>query len=188
MEDLMSVDFEEPVDLVITDPCYIKGDDGNWPLNAVERLSKSYARPYFWAPLKNGLEDIGLTRSLMGNTVIGECRYGVFGRNGQIGEFSSNSCMFIVARMDEVIRAWSGFEKWFVGHCMHAALIRNFSGNVRVDVKRILYGWTDNDGHVNPGETMEISIAGVGEDGKDVFRTKRRDQTGNSYLSSPCFI
>ena len=178
MEDLMSVDFEEPVDLVITDPCYIKGDDGNWPLNAVERLSKSYARPYFWAPLRNGLEDIGLTRSLMGNTVIGECRYGVFGMNGQIGEFRSDSGMYIVSRMDEVIRIWPGFEKWFVGHCMCAALIRNFSGNVRVDVKRILYGWTDNDGHVNPGETMEMAIVGTSLEGKEVFRTKRREQKG----------
>ena len=180
MEDLMSVDFEGPVDLVITDPCYLMGDDGDWPAKVIERMSGSYTRTYFWAPLRNGLEDIGLTRSLLGNTVIGECRYGVFGRNGQIGEFCSDSGMYIVARMDEVIRIWPGFEKWFVGHCMCAALIRNFSGNVRVDVKRILYGGTDNDGHVNPGETMEISIAGVGEDGKDVFRTKRRDQTGNT--------
>ena len=173
MEDLMSVDFEEPVDLVITDPCYIKGDDGNWPVNAVECLSKSYARPYFWAPLKNGLEDIGLTRSLLGNTVYGEWKCGVFGLNGQIGEFCSDSGMYIVARMDEMIRIWPGFEKWFVGHCMCAALIRNFSGKVRVDVNRVLYGWTDNDGNVNPSETMKITISGIRKDGKEVFRTRQ---------------
>ena len=227
MEDLMSVDFEEPVDLVITDPCYIDGDDGKWPERAyalyvsrhpggnddhehpedesvrllsgiaksidadgridatardfytdalfsvTERLRRVQSRRFFWAPLVNGLEEVGLTRSLMGNTVYGDWTCGVFRGRDRIGQFTADAGMYIVARLDEVMRAWPGFGHWLCGHPHCAAVIRGFSGTVTVNAMRRLCGIVNAKGETERQECLDILIEGIGADPSMDFITKR---------------
>ena len=50
----------------------------------------------------------------------------------EIGEFSADAGMYIVALWDQVKKALPDMEEWVRDHCWCAAVIRDFHGTVRV--------------------------------------------------------
>ena len=200
----MSVKFDKSTDLLITDPCYLQGEnfkdliDKHWdriPKHAghqnwsclwdildklndvyeakvkdnpraevVKELKELYmdsseaVRDYIynkteensieviqWAPIVNQLEDFGLTRSLMGDTVFGDWSCVVIRRDGsRIGKFCAASGQYIVADVAEVRKGWPGLDQWIAEHNWCATIVQGFQGEVRAIVDNYIFKGTED--------------------------------------------
>lgn len=185
MVDVMSIEFKEPSDVLITDPSYLDG-------NVYAVISEEFARglpykyrevptggalyePVFWAPMNDGLKLMGLSPSLVGNTVFGEWRCGVWHGRERIGGFSSKSGRYAVLKVDDAFRALCpGFGDWLARFPDDAFVARGFSGKVTVNAVRRLYA-VKSDGRTEYKEDLDISIEGIGTDPSMDFRTKREN-------------
>ncbi len=127
--------------IVITDPCYLSDDDID---DAVERnglLSTTY------------YGDWGCTLFIAGETV------GCVGHDAaRLGHFTADTGRVCVVSLDTAKSIRPDFEEWLAERPWCAAIVRDFSGEVRFMVSREAETWEDGAEH----ESVELRVRGDG--------------------------
>ena len=130
--------------------------------------------PITWAPVLDGMEEFGLTHSLIGSTVWGDWDCKVWRRDGsQIGKFCADGALYIVASLDEVRKGWRGVDRWIKDHSWCAAVIPAFKG--RVCVEPVDYIWKPKDKEQWHTDRT-VLILGLSDEGRD------KDFIGGMYV------
>lgn len=126
---------------------------------------------FLWAPVINGMEELGLTRSIVGYTVYGDWSCEVVRGGEVIGEFCADCGKYIVADADEVRRVWPGLDAWRDAHDGTMVIVPRFVGEVLIVAANRVFNFRDDRGWL---PDVGITIIGHSDEGEEMDFVTRR--------------